>query len=269
MIKIGLFGAAGHMGRILIRAIHESDNCTLAGGCERPGSPELGKDLGTLAGLMPTGIEVTDDVSAVCAESDVIIDYSAASATMSLLPTAIDKKTPLMIATTGFTESQHAKLVEAGRALPIILGANMSVSVMAMYELVKTAAKMLNEEFDIEIFDFHPWNKIDAPSGTALELGEYAAAGRGVELSKVMVHARDGETEKPERGKIGFASLRGGEVVCENTVFFAGPGQRLEITSRVTDQKAFAPATLDAAVWISSQPPGFYSMDDMLQTQSS
>lgn len=265
MTKIGLFGAAGHMGKILIKAIHENDKCTLAAGCERPGSPELGKDLGTLAGLTPLGIEVTDDVAAVCEQSDVIVDYSAASATVSLLPTAVEKKTPLMVATTGFTESQRSKLVEAGQHLPIILGANMSVSVMAMYELIKTAAGMLDDEFDIEIFDFHPWNKIDAPSGTALELGEYAAAGRGVKLSDVMIHARDGETEKPERGKIGFASLRGGDVVCENTVFFAGPGQRLEITSRVTDQKAFAPATLAAAVWISSQPPGFYSMDDMLQ----
>ena len=265
MTKIGLFGAAGHMGRILIKAINESDKCTLAGGCERPGSPELGKDLGTLAGIAPLGLEVTDDVGTVCSKSDVIVDYSAASATMSLIPTALEKQTPLMVATTGFTESQHTKLVEAGHFLPIILGANMSASVMVMYELIKTAAGMLNDEFDIEIFDFHPWNKIDSPSGTALELGEYAAAGRGVKLSEVMVHARDGETESPERGKIGFASLRGGDVVCENTVFFAGPGQRLEITSRVTDQKAFAGLTLDAAVWISSQPPGFYSMDDMLR----
>ena len=265
MTKIGLFGAAGHMGRILIKAINESDKCTLAGGCERPGSPELSKDLGTLAGIAPLGLEVTDDVGTVCSESDVIVDYSAASATMSLIPKAVEKQTPLMVATTGFTESQHTKLVEAGQSLPIILGANMSESVIAMYKLIKTAARMLNDEFDIEIFDFHPWNKIDAPSGTALELGEYAAAGRGVKLSEVMVHARDGETESPERGKIGFASLRGGDVVCENTVFFAGPGQRLEITSRVTDQKAFAGLTLDAAVWISSQPPGFYSMDDMLR----
>ena len=265
MTKIGLFGAAGHMGRTLIKAINESDKCTLAGGCERPESPELGKDLGALAGLPPLGLEVTDDVGAICKESDVIVDYSAASATMSLIPTAIANQTPLMVATTGFTESQHKKLVEAGQSLPIILGANMSVSVIVMYELIKTAARMLNDEFDIEIFDFHPWDKIDSPSGTALELGEYAAAGRGVKLSDVMICARDGETGKRERGKIGFASLRGGDVPGENTVFFAGPGQRLEITSRVTDHKAFAGATLDAAVWISSQHSGFYSMDDMLQ----
>jgi 4-hydroxy-tetrahydrodipicolinate reductase len=265
MTKIGLFGAAGHMGRILIKAIHESDKCTLAGGCDRPGLSELGKDLGTLAGLIPLGIELTDDVDALCEECDVVVDYSAASATMSLIRSAVEKQTPLVVATTGFTEAQHTKLVEAGEFSPILLGANMSVSVMVMYELVKTAARMLNDEFDIEIFDFHPWNKIDAPSGTALELGEYAAAGRGVNLSDVILRARDGETEKPERGKIGFASLRGGDEVCENTVFFAGSGQRLEITSRVTDQKTFAGTTLDAAVWVSSQPPGFYTMDDMLQ----
>jgi 4-hydroxy-tetrahydrodipicolinate reductase len=265
MTKIGLFGAAGNLGRTLIKAIHESDKCTLAGGCERSASPELGKDLGTLAGLPPLGLEVTDDVAAVCKASDVIVDYSAASGTMSLIPTAIENQTPLMVATTGFSESQQVTLVDAGQSLPIILGANMSVSVMAMYELIKTAARLLDDEFDIEIFDFHPRVKIDSPSGTALELAEYAAAGRGVKLSDVMVNARCGETGERERGKIGFASLRGGEVVCENTVFFAGPGQRLEITSRVTDNKAFAGATLDAAVWISSQPNGFYSMDDMLQ----
>ena len=253
------------MGRTLIKAIHESDKCTLAGGCERSASPELGKDLGTLAGLPPLGLKVTDDVPGVCKASDVIVDYSAASGTMSLIPTAIEHQTPLMVATTGFSESQQATLVDAGQSLPIILGANMSVSVMAMYELIKNAARMLNDEFDIEIFDFHPRVKIDSPSGTALELAEYAAAGRGVKLSDVMVNARSGETGERERGKIGFASLRGGEVVCENTVFFAGPGQRLEITSRVTDNKAFAGATLDAAVWISSQPNGFYSMDDMLR----
>ena len=182
MTKIGLFGAAGNLGRTLIKAIHESDKCTLAGGCERSESPELGKDLGALAGLAPLGLEVTDDIVAVCKESDVVVDYSAASATMSLIPTAIEKQTPLMVATTGFTESQHTKLVEAGQSLPIILGANMSVSVMAMYELIKNAARMLNDEFDIEIFDFHPRVKIDSPSGTALELAEYAAAGRGVEF---------------------------------------------------------------------------------------
>jgi 4-hydroxy-tetrahydrodipicolinate reductase len=269
MTKIGLFGAAGHMGRTLIKAITESDQCTLAGGCESSESPKIGEDLGTLAGLPELGLEVTDDAGALCEKADVIVDFSAASATMSLLPIVTEKQTPLMVGTTGFTESQRTKLIEAGQSLPIILGANMSISVIVMYELIRTAARMLSDEFDIEIFDFHPWDKIDSPSGTALELGEYAAAGRGVKLSDVMVSARNGETGRRERGRIGFASLRGGEVVCENTVFFAGPGQRLEITSRVTDYKAFAGATLDAAMWISSQPPGFYSMDDILRKQES
>jgi 4-hydroxy-tetrahydrodipicolinate reductase len=172
-----------------------------------------------------------------------------------------------MIGTTGFDEVQYAKLVEAGKSLPVMLVANMSVSVIAMYELVRTAARLLSDEFDIEIFDFHPWDKIDSPSGTALELAEYAANGRGVALADVMVTARHGETPRRKRGSIGFSSARSGEVVCENSVFFAGPGQRLEIISRVTDYKAFAAATLDAAVWIARQTPGFYSMDDMLQSK--
>jgi 4-hydroxy-tetrahydrodipicolinate reductase len=267
MTKIGLHGAAGHMGRTLIRAISTSDVCTLAGGCERSDSPSIGEDLGSLAGLAPTGLHVTDDVAAVCDASDVIVDYSAASATISLLPTAIERRTPVLICTTGFSASQHAAIVDAGRSVPVLVGANMSPSVIAMYELVRTAARLLGDEFDIEIFDFHPWDKIDSPSGTALELAQYAAEGRGVDLAEVTVTARHGETGKRKRGSIGFSSARGGDVPGENSVFFAGPGQRLEIISRVTNHTAFAGTTLDAAIWIARQPPGFYSMDDMLQSK--
>ena len=266
MIKIGLYGVAGHMGITLVRAISENDACVLAGGCERADSPKIGQDIGTLAGLPPIGIEVTENVGMLCEKSDVIVDYSAASATMSLLPVAIEKHTPVLVCTTGFSDEQTAVMAEAGRSVPILVGANMSVSVIAMYQLVKLAARMLGEEFDREIFDFHPWDKLDAPSGTALELAEYAAEGRGVELADVMVTARHGEMAKPKRGRIGFSSARGGLVNCENTVFFAGPGQRLEIISRVTDYDAYSAATLDGAIWISSQSPGFYSMDDMLQS---
>ena len=263
MTKIGLHGAAGHMGTTLIRAISESAICTLAGGCERPDSPSIGEDLGSLVGLPPVGLHMTADVAALCDASDVIVDYSAASATMSLLPVVIERHTPVLICTTGFSTSQHAALVDAGRSVPVLVGANMSASVIAMYELVRTAARLLNDEFDIEIFDFHPWDKIDSPSGTALELAQYAAQGRGVDLADVTVTARHGETGKRKRGSIGFSSARGGDVPGENSVFFAGPGQRLEIISRVTDHTAFAGTTLDAAVWIARQPPGFYSMDDM------
>ena len=265
MTKVGLYGAAGHMGTTMVRAISESTVCKLAGGCERSGSPKVGEDLGTLAGLPPLGLQVTDNVAALCDASDVIVDYSSASATMALLPVAIVRQTPVLVCTTGFSETQRAALLDAGRSVPVMVGANMSISVIAMYQLVKSAARMLGEEFDIEIFDFHPWDKINSPSGTALELAQYAADGRGVALSDVMVTARHGETAKPTRGRIGFSSARGGEVTCENSVFFAGPGQRLEIISRVTDYKAFAGATLDAAVWVASQPPGLYEMDDMLR----
>ena len=161
---------------------------------------------------------------------------------MSLLLVAIEGQTPVLVCTTGFNEVQHARLVDAGRFLPIMIGANMSRSVIAMCELVETAARLLDDEFDIEIFDFHPWDKIDAPSGTALELAEYAAKGRGVALSEMMVTARHGETGKRKRGSLGFSSARGGDVPGENSVFFAGPGQRLEIISRVTDHTAFAGA---------------------------
>lgn len=266
MTKIGLYGVAGHMGITLAKAISESDACELSGGCERADSPKIGQDIGILAGLPPIGIEVTADAGMLCDTSEVIVDYSAAAATMSLLPLAIERNTPVLVCTTGFTEEQIATMEEAGRSIPILVGANMSVSVIAMYQLVKLAAQMLGEDFDIEIFDFHPWDKLDAPSGTAIELAEYAAEGRGVELSDVIVTARHGETANPKRGRIGFSSARGGLVNCENSVFFAGPGQRLEIISRVTDYDAFSGATLDGAIWIAQQSPGFYSMDDMLQS---
>ena len=265
MTRIGLYGAAGHLGTMLIRAIGESKTCVLSGGCERPDSPRIGDDLGTLGGLPPLGIAVTHDVAAVCDASDVIVDYSAASATMALLPVAVERKTPVLVCTTGFDRDQQVALEEAGRSIPILVGANMSTSVVAMYELVKTAARLLGDEFDIEIFDFHPWDKIDAPSGTAMELAEYAAEGRGAALSELIVTARHGETGKRKRGSIGFSSARGGEVVCENSVFFAGAGQRLEIISRVTDHQAYAAMTLEAAAWIAAQPSGFYGMDQMLR----
>jgi 4-hydroxy-tetrahydrodipicolinate reductase len=266
MTKIGLHGAAGHMGKTLIGAISESAICTLAGGCERADSPSIGKDLGALVGLPPVGLHITADAAALCEASDVIVDYSAASATMSLLPVVIERRTPLLICTTGFSTSQQAALADAGRSVPVLVGANMSVSVIAMYELVRTAARLLGDEFDIEIFDFHPWDKIDSPSGTALELAHCAAQGRSVDLADVTATARHGETGKRRRGSIGFSSARGGDVPGENSVFFAGPGQRLEIISRVTSHTAFAGTTLDAAVWLARQPPGFYSMDDMLQS---
>lgn len=267
MTRIGLHGAAGQMGVMLARAITQSDKCELAGGCDRAGSPRIGEDLGLLAGMAPLGLQLTDDAAALCAAADVVVDYSAASATMHMLPVAIGQRKPVVVGTTGFDDAQHAKLAEAGRQIPIMLAANMSVSVMAMYELVRTASRLLGDEFDIEIFDFHPRTKIDAPSGTAIELGEYAAKARGSTLADLMVTARHGETGARKRGTIGFSSARGGDVVCENTVFFAGAGQRLEITSRVTDYGAFASSTLDAAVWIARQPPGFYTLDDMLNAQ--
>jgi len=192
------------------------------------------------------------------------VDYSAAKATMALLPVVIGHRTPLLICTTGFDAAQAAAIAGAGRAVPVLIGANMSRSVVAMYELVRTAARLLGEDFDIEIFDFHPWDKIDAPSGTALELAVYAAEGRGAALDDLMVTARHGETGRRRRGSIGFSSARGGTVTCENTVFFAAAGQRLEITSRVTDYAAFAQMTIDSAEWIAGQGPGFYSMDQML-----
>jgi 4-hydroxy-tetrahydrodipicolinate reductase len=265
MTRIGLYGAAGNMGRTLIRAIAESPACALAAGCDRPGHPALGQDLGSLGGVPPLGVALTDDTGALCSASEVVVDYSSATASMRLLPVAVERGTPLLVCTTGFGAADTAALAEAGRRIPLLIGANMSVSVLAMYELVKLAARLLGEQFDIEIFDFHPHDKIDAPSGTALELAGLMAEARGSSLADLMVTARHGETGRRRRGSIGFSSARGGEVTCENSVFFAGAGQRLEIISRVTDFRAFAPVTLRAATWLAGQPPGFYQMEDMLR----
>ena len=266
MMRIGLFGAAGNLGKTLIRAINEDGTCTLSGGCDHPHSSHLGNDLGTIAGISPMGLQLTADPAKLCEASDVIVDYSAAAATLTLLPVAVERRTPVLVCTTGFDQDQLAAIQEAGSSIPVLIGANMSESVIAMYELVKLAAQLLGDHFDIEIFDFHPWEKIDAPSGTAIELAEYAAEGRGLSLAELMVTARHGETGRRKRGSIGFSSARGGEVVCENSVFFAGAGQRLEIISRVTDNKAFVTTTLEAASWLLSQGPGFYSMDEMLKS---
>jgi 4-hydroxy-tetrahydrodipicolinate reductase len=263
-LKIGIAGAAGRMGRILVQAVAGSPDAALAGALVRPGSAHEGHDIGEIAGLGALGIAATSDGDAMFAASDVVIDFTAPDLTMANLKLAEASATPLVIGTTGMDTRQHAAMAAAAERVAIVYGANMSLGVNLLLGLTRQVAAALDEDFDIEILEIHHRHKKDAPSGTALALGEAAAAGRAVDLDDVADRGRDGLTGERRRGAIGLAALRGGEVVGEHTVIFAGDGERLEIGHRATSRAIYGTGAVKAALWLQDRPPGLYGMADVL-----
>jgi 4-hydroxy-tetrahydrodipicolinate reductase len=261
-MRLIVAGASGRMGRTLVKAIAESNGAVLVGAIEAPGAAVIGQDAGELAGLPRNGIAVTADAPALLAKADGIIDFTIPVATVALA-----KQTGNLvhvIGTTGLTpEDEKAIAAAAGRAR-IVKSGNMSLGVNLLAALVARVAKTLDDEFDIEVFEMHHNNKIDAPSGTALIFGEAAARGRGIELKSHSERGRDGVTGARKRGDIGFASLRGGTVVGEHSVIFAGPHERIELVHRAEDRMIFARGAVKAALWARDQKPGLYSMADVL-----
>ena len=263
-MRIIVAGAGGRMGRTLVRLIAETPEMLLAGALEQPGSPLLGRDAGDLAGLGPVGVALSDDIRAVAGEADAILDFTAPQATLALAAVAAETGLVHVIGTTGISVAGEAEIEAASRRTVIVKSGNMSLGVNLMAALVKRVAATLDNGFDIEIVELHHNQKVDAPSGTALLLGRAAAAGRGVDLAARRVGARDGYTGARVSGQIGFASLRGGTVVGDHCVIFAGPGERLEIVHRAEDRSLFARGALKAALWGRGKPPGLYSMADVL-----
>ncbi|MEQ1717949.1 MAG: 4-hydroxy-tetrahydrodipicolinate reductase [Hyphomicrobium sp.] len=263
-MKIAVMGAAGRMGRELLRAIDAMDGCTISGATELPGSAMIGKDVGELAGLGPLGIRVSDDAGAVIAASDAIIDFTSPRATCAFAALAAKAGIVHVIGTTGCDAAAEALIKEAARGAIIIKAGNMSVGVNLIAALTKKVAAALGQEFDIEIVEMHHRAKVDAPSGTALMLGEAAAAWRGIALGEHSVRARDGHTGARKEGDIGFATLRGGSVVGDHTVIFAGDGERIELTHLAADRGIFARGAVKAALWGKGRAPGLYSMADVL-----
>ncbi|PHR23473.1 MAG: 4-hydroxy-tetrahydrodipicolinate reductase [Hoeflea sp.] len=258
-------GAAGRMGQALIRTIAEIDGVHLAGAIERPGSDALGKDAGELAGLGSNGVIVTDEALPVFAQAEGVLDFTAPAATLEFADLAAQARIVHIIGTTGMDESHESRLHAASRHARIVKSGNMSLGVNLLSVLVRQAAKALDaSDWDIEVLEMHHRHKVDAPSGTALLLGEAAAEGREIALAENSVRVRDGHTGPREAGTIGFATLRGGSVIGEHSVLLAGEGETVELTHRATDRSIFARGAVRAALWARAQKPGYYSMLDVL-----
>ena len=263
-LKIGVVGASGRMGRMVVGVIEASDDCTLAGATEAPGSEHLGADAGVLAGVGDNGIVVSDDAAAMFAGVDAVIDFTVPAATSAHAQLAAQAGCALVAGTTGLEAAHRAALEAAAAAVPVVWAPNMSAGVNLLFAVTQQVARALGEEFDIEIVEMHHRHKVDAPSGTALGLGLAAAAGRGVDFDAVKVLSREGITGERRRGDIGFATLRGGDVVGEHSVVFAAAGERIELSHRATDRAIFARGAVRAARWTAGTPAGLYTMNDVL-----
>lgn len=262
--RIGVVGCAGRMGRTLVRTIATTDGCAVGGGSERPGNPAVGRDLGTLAGLEPLGLPVGDDPDDLFAAVDAVLDFTAPAASTAHAALAAKHGKVHVIGTTGLEVDQAAALEHAARQTAIVFAPNMSLGVNLLFALVERVARSLDSKWDIEIVEMHHRHKVDAPSGTALALGRAAAAGRGVTLDEVAVRARDGIVGARAPGAIGFATLRGGDVVGDHSVIFATEGERVELTHKAASRDIFARGAVTAALWARGKPPGLYGMKDVL-----
>jgi 4-hydroxy-tetrahydrodipicolinate reductase len=266
-MRLIVAGAGGRMGRTLIKAIAETQGLALAGAVDAPGSTVIGRDSGELAGLGANGIAVATDAAPLLANADGLIDFTIPAATVAFAELTARLGRVHIIGTTGLSGENEKLIAEAGRKAIIVKSGNFSMGVNLIAALTKRVAKTLDDSFDIEIFEMHHNKKIDAPSGTALMFGRAAAEGRGVDLATHSARGRDGETGARKTGDIGFASLRGGTVVGEHSVIFAGPAERIELVHKAEDRMIFARGAVKAALWAKGKPPGLYSMVDVLGLQ--
>ena len=263
-MKIGIVGCAGRMGRMLVQTVLGTPGAELAGGTEAEGSPFIGQDVAALAGAKPGGLAVGADPEVLFQQADAVIDFTLPTATAGHAKLAAQHKTCLILGTTGLRAPEQEAVEAAALAVPVVQAANFSVGVNLLLGLTRQVAALLGEDFDIEIVEMHHRHKVDAPSGTALALGRAAAEGRGVDLAQVWQKVRDGHTGERKPGDIGFATLRGGDVVGDHTVLFAGPAERVELTHKAGSRAIFARGAVRAALWTGDQHPGLYSMRDVL-----
>jgi 4-hydroxy-tetrahydrodipicolinate reductase len=263
-LKIGVLGCGGRMGQVLLVQIAAAPDIQIAGGTEPEGSDWIGRDLSEVADIDHAGITVSDNPAGLFADSDAVIDFTAPVATARHATMAAANGTPLVIGTTGNYGKEEAALVEAASQVAIVRAANMSLGVNLLISLAGRAAAALGEEFDIEISDIHHRYKVDAPSGTALALGQAVALGRGVDHNQMAVRGRDGFTEERKPGQIGYGVFRAGNVAGEHTVIFAADDERIELTHRAGSREIFARGALTAARWLQGKAPGLYGMSDVL-----
>jgi 4-hydroxy-tetrahydrodipicolinate reductase len=263
-MRLVIAGAGGRMGRTLIHAIAATKGVTLAGAVEAVGSAVIGRDAGEIAGLGANGIKVSADVAPLLKDADGLIEFTIPAASLALAELSAAAGVVHVMGTTGHSAEEEALIAKAASRAPIVKSGNMSLGVNLLAALVKRVAQTLGEDYDIEIVEMHHNKKIDAPSGTALMFGRAAALGRGVNLAQRSVRGRDGMTGPRAPGDIGFASLRGGTVVGDHSVVFAGPAERIELTHRAEDRMIFARGALHAALWARGKQPGLYAMADVL-----
>ena len=261
---IVITGASGRMGQALIKAVLAAETCRLVGALERPGHDWVGQDIGTAMGGQPAGLTVTDDAAELFAKAQAVIDFTAPAATVGFAALAAQAGAVHVIGTTGLSDDDLTAISRAAHQAVIVRAGNMSLGVNLLIGLTRQVAAALDEDFDIEVIEAHHNRKVDAPSGTALMLGEAAAAGRGVALADVRDSGRDGMTGARKRGDIGFSAIRGGDIVGEHDVMFAAPGERIVLRHMATDRSIFVRGALRAALWGQNQRPGEYDMIDVL-----
>ena len=262
--RIAVNGAAGRMGRCLIQAVAQTEGLTLSAAIARVESSLLGADAGELAGVGKLGVEITSDFGAAIALSDVIVDFTLPEVTMELIPHCLESQCRLVIGTTGFSDEQKILIEQAGEQVAIVLAPNMSVGVNLSLKLLDIAARVLGDDADIEIIEAHHRHKVDAPSGTALRMGEVVADALGRDLKTCAIYGREGRTGERDPKTIGFATVRAGDIVGDHTVMFAAEGERVEITHRASSRMTFALGAMRASTWLMSHNQGLFDMQDVL-----
>ncbi len=264
MLRTIVCGANGKMGRRICALVEEDKDMQLVGAVDIKGSQAIGQDVGIISGIQPVGVSIKDDLKKVVEDGEVIIEFTTPDATIEHTRIAADNKKPIVIGTTGLKPDQIKEIEKFSAIIPIVLAPNMSLGVNMLFKLVKEVAQILGEDYDIEIVEMHHRFKVDAPSGTALKLAEFAAEGLGVNLEEVGVYGRKGLIGERKPKEIGIMSLRGGDVVGDHTIIFAGLGERIELTHKASSRDTFARGAIRAAKWVVDKVPGLYSMQDVL-----
>ncbi len=264
MINVTICGAAGRMGRTNIAVFNESDDMRIIGAIEAEKSPAIGQDAGMVAGIGNIGVSITADFRSTVEKTDVVVDFTVPEAVLSKIDRAKDSKAAFVIGTTGFTARQHGNIRNCAEKIPILLSPNMSLGINTLFYLVKRAAEILGNGYDAEIVEIHHNLKKDAPSGTALQFGRIIAEERGLQLDDVAVYGRQGQVGSRDKGEIGIMALRAADIVGDHTVFFAGPGERIELIHRNSSRRTYAAGAARAARFIVQKKNGLFSMADVL-----
>lgn len=264
MLNVAMLGASGRMGRTIVPLVFQSPDLRLSGALAAPDDAAIGQDAGVVAGTVPVAVAITGDAGRALSDAQVAIDFTLPEASLANARACRERGIPMVIGTTGHDELARADIEKIAEAIPIVMAPNMSLGVNLLFKLAELAARALDETYDAEIFEAHHRNKVDAPSGTALGLGRAVAQGRGTALEEAAVYARHGTTGARTAGTIGFSVLRGGDIVGDHRVVFAGPGEQIELAHHAQDRSGFARGALAAARWVVGRPPGLYSMLDVL-----